>query len=411
MRYRILLTLCALFSLLVATAQKNQNKAYAITSEKQGQFVWTEVKLIDLNTGQVLQSVFENNRSAYQVYNARTGNGIQVKDEKGMITNKQKQPFSTFSAACAYDKKHNRLYYTPMFINELRYIDLSAKAPKLYYFEGETLSNAKDLNDEANHITRMVIASDGNGYALSNDGNHFVKFTTGRKPQITDLGTLQDDPKNGRISVHNRCTSWGGDMVADASGNIYMMSASRSIFKIDVRNRIATYIGAISGLPDKFTTNGAVIDNEGNLIVSSANSTDGYYRVNMNDWTSIKINSGSQVFNASDLANGNFAFETKLERIPLIERRTGTESKISVYPNPVSEGAFRVSFDSKEIGRYDIQLVDLLGRRIATKTVNIGNEGQVVEFPVSEKLSKGLYMVKVLNNSKRTVHAEKIIIE
>ena len=411
MRYRILLTLCAFFSLLVATAQKKNNNAYAITSEKQGQFVWTEVKLIDLNTGQVLQSVFENNRSAYQVYNARTGNNIQVKDDKGMITNREKQPFATFSAAAAYDKKHNRLYYTPMFINQLRYIDLNAKSPKLYYFEGENFSTTTNLNDEANHITRMVIASDGNGYALSNDGNHFVKFTTGKKPQITDLGALQDDPKNGRISVHNRCTSWGGDMIADASGNIYMLSAYHSIFKIDVRNKVATYIGGISGLPDKFTTNGAVIDNEGNLIVSSANSTDGYYRVNMNDWTAIKMNNGNPVFNASDLANGNFAFETKMERTPLIQPRTSGESIISIYPNPVSEGAFRVSFDNKELGRYDIQLLDLLGRRIATKTVTIGNEGQVVEFPVSEKLSKGLYMVKVLNNSKRTVHAQKIIIE
>ena len=152
MRYRILLTLCAFFSLLVATAQKKNNIAYAITSEKQGQFVWTEVKLIDLNTGQVLQSVFENNRSAYQVYNARTGNNIQVKDDKGMITSKQKQPFATYSAAAAFDKKHNRLYYTPMFINELRYIDLNAKSPKLYYFEGETFSNATNLNLSLIHI-------------------------------------------------------------------------------------------------------------------------------------------------------------------------------------------------------------------------------------------------------------------
>ena len=420
MRYRILLTLCAFFSLLFATAQQKQNKArpdnpvgqaYAITSEKQGQFVWTEVKLIDLNTGQVIRSVFENNRSAYNVFNARTGNSIQVKDEKGVVTNKQKQPFSTFSAACAYDKKHNRLYYTPMFINELRYIDLGAKSPKLYYFEGENLSKATNLNDEANHITRMVIAADGNGYALSNDAKHFVKFTTGKKPQIIDLGSLQDDPKNGRVSVHNRCTSWGGDMVADASGNVYMMSAYHSIFKIDVRNKIATYLGGIKGLPDKFTTNGAVIDNEGNLIVSSANSTDGYYRVNMTDWTAIKISNGNRVFNASDLANGNLAFETKQERVPVFQRPTPTDSKISIYPNPVTEGSFRVSFDSKEIGRFDIQLVDLLGRRIATKTVAIANEGQVVEFPVNEKLSKGLYMVKVLNNDKRTVRTEKIIIE
>jgi hypothetical protein len=96
-----------------------------------------------------------------------------------------------------------------MFVNELRYIDLAAPSPKIYYFNNETLSKAANLNDEANHITRMVIAADGNGYALSNDGNHLIKFTTGRKPVITDLGALQDDVSNEKISVHNRCTSWG----------------------------------------------------------------------------------------------------------------------------------------------------------------------------------------------------------
>ena len=35
------------------------------------------------------------------------------------------KPFSTYSAACAYDKKHDRLYYTPMGIAQLRYIRLN----------------------------------------------------------------------------------------------------------------------------------------------------------------------------------------------------------------------------------------------------------------------------------------------
>lgn len=33
-------------------------------------------------------------------------------------------PFATGVAAAAFDKKHNRLYYTPMFVDQLRYIDL-----------------------------------------------------------------------------------------------------------------------------------------------------------------------------------------------------------------------------------------------------------------------------------------------
>ena len=213
MKYKILLSLVVLSISVLSFSQQKKITAYAITSEKQGQFVWTEVKLIDLTTGEVLQKIYENNKTDYQVFEAREGKPIAIKDSRGAITDNTKLPFSTFSAACAYDKKHNRLYYTPMYVNELRYIDLSAATPKIYYFSSESLSTATNLKDEANHITRMAIGADGSGYAISNDGNHFVKFTTGRKPTITDLGSLIDDASNGAVSVHNRCTSWGGDMV------------------------------------------------------------------------------------------------------------------------------------------------------------------------------------------------------
>jgi len=128
-------------------AQKSGVKAFAITSEKQGQQAWNEVKMIDLQSGEVLRPVYQNN-GTYNVFNARNGNAIRVKDEKGVVNDQSRLPFSSLSAACAFDKKHNRLYYTPMFVNELRYFDLDAGAAKIYYFEGEKLTTA-DLDNAA----------------------------------------------------------------------------------------------------------------------------------------------------------------------------------------------------------------------------------------------------------------------
>lgn len=413
MRYKILLPLVTLFLTTTLFAQKKRCTAYAITSAVQGQFVWTEVKLIDLNTGEVLQQVFENNKSEYRVFDAREGKSIQVKSTTGVVMDNSRLPFSTFSAACAFDQKHNRLYYTPMYINELRYIDLNAGPPKLYYFTGETLSKAGNLNEEANHITRMVIGADGNGYALSNDGNHLIKFTTGRKPVISDLGPVQDDASNGKISVHNRCTSWGGDMIAAADGSLYLISANHSIFTIDVNNNSAKYVGGINGLPAGFTSNGAVVDDIGKLIISSANSTEGYYSVDMKDWKALKIPSSGPVFNTSDLANGNIAFQNRkqAETMPLVTRKLIVNNNISLYPNPVTEGMFRVSFDSEVLGRYDIQLLDLAGRILLQKQVSVGNKGQVIEIELNKPVAKGTYLVKVLSHNKKAVHTDKIIID
>jgi hypothetical protein len=403
MRHKILLTSCAVILALAATAQKKQTLAFAITSAEKGTYQWTDVKLVDVNTGELVRTIFDSKLpKAYKVFHARNGREISAAGAP---------PFNTMSAALAFDKKHNRLYYTPMYINQLRYIDMSSKEPKIYYFENEALSAVAEIKNESMHITRMVIGSDGNGYAMSNDGNHFVRFTTGKKPMIEDLGSIQDDAKS-TVSIHDRKTSWGGDMVADASGNLYVISAYHHVFKVNVRSKSALYMGKIQGLPGNFTTNGAVVDDEGALVVSSASSSDNYYKVNMNDWMATKLDASNKVFNSSDLANGNLAFDKKMEApIKLFEREIVRNDKINMFPNPVSTGRFRVSFHNRELGRYDIQVVDLTGRLLSQKTVNIQNNGQAAEIDLRGSIANGTYLVKVLNNAKKTVFSDKLIVE
>lgn len=393
------------------SAQKNSRQAYAITSGAKGQFNWSEVRLIDLSTGSELQAIYTANQQP-QVLSARSGKSITASSEKNNL------PFSTFSAACAYDGRHNRLYYTPMGINELRYIELGGKAPRIYYFDGEAFGVAASLQDEANHITRMVIGADGQGYALSNDANHLVRFTTGRKQVITDLGNLVDDPANGAVSVHNRCSSWGGDMIADAFGNLHVISARHAVFEINVGSRIATFKGYITGLPANYTTNGAVVDDEGKVIVSSASSTEGYFEVDLQSLKATRINTNAQVFNTSDLANGNLALQKEANQkasavsaAPVLRRDIIHNDNISAYPNPVTDGSFRLYFDNQRQGRYEIQLVDLTGRVVSTQPVSIASKVQVQEVILSSKLARGTYMVKVVDGSRRALFADKILVQ
>jgi hypothetical protein len=413
MKYSLLLSCCGILFSTFLAAQK-ANTAFAITSEKMGQAIWAEVKLIDLNTGKVIRNVFEN-KSTYRVFDAKTRKQIHVKDAKGQVTDGTRLPFSSFSAACAYDRKNQRLYYTPMFINQLRYIDLKSPEPTIYYFEGEKMSSATDLANEANHITRMAIGADGNGYALNNEATHFVRFTTGKRPVITDLGKLHDDPSNGEFSIYTKQTSWGGDMIADAFGNLFLVSAYKNVFKINVDTRTASYMGSIKGLPECFTTNGAVVDNDGNMIVSSANSVMGYFRVDMKTWKASPIQpEGAQVFNASDLANANLAFmdEWRKQQVQVVPAREFARSgKIAIYPNPVSDNRIRVSFNNEYAGRFEIQLLDLKGRLIQQQPVWIDRLSNVSSMTLNTRLSKGMYFVKVLNDRKKRVFSDKIFIE
>ncbi len=406
---RFIAALCV-FASTTLNAQTSSNSAYAITSEKIGSFEWTEVKMIDLATGSVSKNIFENSKGRYNVFDGRSLKPITIStDTSKEKENYYKKPFSGLSAACAYDKKSNRLYYTPMYINQLRYIDLSAKVPAVYLFQNETLSSAVDLDAEANQVTRMVIAADGNGYALNNDGSHLVRFTTGEFPAITELGKLENAPGNGEVSISDPNTSWGGDLVSDANGNLYLITAHNYIFKIDVNKRIATFVEKIKDLAEGFTTNGAVVSEEGKLILSSANFIIGYYSVDPNTWTASLIPSKDQVFNTSDLANENFLFRTQLARsaVPgLVEAE-----KISIYPNPVSGNLFRVNFTNKKAGKYNVQLIDIAGKMVSDNSMTVSSAGHTGEVKVDPSLSKGMYLVKVLDNEHKAVFLKKIIIE
>jgi hypothetical protein len=421
MRQRILpATAIALCTMLSVNAQQKLTTAYAITSSEKGNFNWTDVKLIDFSTGTVTRSVFDSKQSNITVYNARTGKEIKLNTVQNVAgtaavntatTVSTNMPVVSLSAACAYDQRHNRLYYALLFQNQLRYIDLNSSTPKIYCFDNEPLTPATDLNNEANHITRMVIAADGNGYALSNDGNHLIRFTTGKHPLILDLGALQDDVSNQQFSVHDKTISWGGDMVADAASNLYVVTAFHHVFKVNIASKIATHVAEIQGLPATFTTNGTAVDDNGNLIVSSANTADGYYSVDMHTWQATLINITGTVFNASDLANSNLAFANDKTTVPLIERTIIRNGKIALYPNPVTTPQLYISFNGKESGRYTIQLLDLTGTVITEKVADVVGGGQVVPMTIYNSLARGPYLVKVLNEIKKSVFTDKLFVE
>jgi hypothetical protein len=406
MMFRLYLTaLCALaFSCIFG--QSSSNTAYAITSKTYGAQEWTEVKEIDLSNGQVIRTVFENS-NLYEVFDGRSLRRISVAVKPDSTTQSNFHPFSGLSAACAYDAKSNRLFYAPMFINQLRYIDLRKNVTSVYMFPDEQLWTGVDAEEEANQVTRMVIASDGNGYAMSNDGRHLVRFTTSGKPVVTDLGAVVDAPSNGDISISDANTSWGGDMIADASGSLIVISAHNHVFRINIDTRISTYITRINGLPESFTTNGAVVNSEGNIVVSSANYLTSYYTVDPHTWQATSVEPRQQVYNTSDLGNQNLLYQTSLNQSQIASAR----EQISVYPNPVKSKTFKVAFANQIVGNYNVQLVDVIGRTVTEGTFAVTTNSQISEVRLNPTLTGGVYIVKVLNARNREVYTKKIIVE
>jgi hypothetical protein len=466
------LIVMACFITTVNAQSKKSTTAYAITSPEKGQSSWKEIRLVDINSGESLQSIYANGQEM-EILNARTGKPVVKKenltnseqkqvrnvqvftiddnDRARLVNNKEDieklkadgkkviiirndksntqqydKPFATNSAALAYDKKHERLYYTPMGINQLRYIDLKSKTAKIYYFEDEAFGTVQGMGDVANQITRMVIASDGNGYALSNNAEHFIRFTTGKKPVITDLGSITDISANTNFNIHKGV---GGDMIADKSGNLYLVTAYKNVWKINIEKMRAEYKGGIKGLPEGYQTNGAIVEEGSKVIVCSGTSTEGYYRFDINNLQAEKISSASTVFNASDLANGNLINDKKKKdketteetakvddrSVKEEEQQTQTEitgSKgILIYPNPVTDGVVKLSFNDQPVGRYNVQLLDISGKSINNQTIVISNKTQVHEIRLPNIIGKGTYLVRVTSEDGKTTTVTKLNVQ
>jgi hypothetical protein len=319
-------------------------------------------------------------------------------------------PFSSGVAAIAYDKKNNRLYYTPMLIDQLRYIDL--KTMKVYFVNDSPTEALKVKNtDQSNIITRMVIADDGRGYALTNDGKHLIQFTTGKKIKTVNLGPLADDPANKTFSIHNSTTSFGGDMIADNDGNPYVFSAFQHVFKVNTTTRIARYLGKVSGLAANFTINGAAVTADNKILITSATQNTALYTVDIETLAASIIDT-DMPWRSSDLANSNLLESRKRVPIPalLTPAQEVPDNRIGLYPNPVTANRFIVQFNQPE-GKYTILVTDVLGRQTFQSIVTVNGKGQFeyLELPATTK--KGIYLVKVVDQHSKSIFSRKIVIQ
>jgi hypothetical protein len=406
MNIKLLLSTTFIAASLSVSAQ-DANKTFAITGDGNHDFMWMNIRQVDITTGKIVTDVYQRDKTAFVMKDA---------DSKTQSA-AHRTPTETMVAAAAYDKNQNKLFFTPMRVGELRWLDLNAKGneQKYYTVTSSLLNTNEKLYDEANHFTRMVIAADGNGYALTNDASRLVKFTTGKKVTITDMGPVIDDESNKTVSIKNKCTSWGGDMIADAYNKLYIISANHYVFVLDIETRVAKQIGYITGLPANYSTNGAAVDKDGNIVVASANTFAGYYKVSLKDFVATFVEGSDMVYNASDLANGNLLYQKEVDAArtfadfkPVVPVLT---NEAHIFPNPVTNSEFKIYFEDLQAGKYNVSVTDLSGKPLMNRVVTVTAKTQTETVQLSRAFAKGMYMVKVTDANNKFIFTERIVVQ
>jgi hypothetical protein len=411
-----LLTLSAtlLFSNNPVNAQQTDRTTWAITDAQQLGANWTSLRKLNLQTGEYSSVILDGSNTSLAVYNAASKKLIEAPLTDARLGNTVNAAFATGVAAMAYDKKSNRLYYTPMLFDQLRYIDL--KTMKVFFvadkgFTGKPIKNA----DQGNIVTRMAIASDGNGYALTNDGSQLIRFSTGKSLATEDLGALVDDPANKNVSIHNSCSSFGGDMIADNEGNLIVISARNQVFKINPTNKVATHLGMINGLPEGFSVNGAAVTEDNRILVSSAVKLE-YFTVDYRNWTATPYTVNGTSWNSSDLANSNLLTTTEknTNTVNFVSRNPAPnsgEGRISLYPNPVTNNQFVMQFSQLKAGAYSIQVTDVMGRTVVQQNISISGDNHAQLIKLDPAAAKGIYLIKVTDGVSKGVYSTKVVVQ
>jgi hypothetical protein len=407
----------------ITFSQQLSKKTFLITANSSAPLKYNRLTSVDMGTGKTIDELFDPTRKKYAVRN--NGYTAYRSFERTNENGSSQSPFGETVASLAFDAKSNRLFYIPLQLSELRYMDLKESDPSFTCLENQSINLLHGKDDVANQVTRMAIGADGFGYALSNDGEHLIKFTTQGTPVIQDLGVLIDNPKN-QVLVRSSCTSWGGDMVAGADGNLYLITLYKHVFRISLPSKKCDYIGMIKNLPGEFTTNGASVDENGDLLVSCGNSYgkqfSPVYKVN---WSSLEASAVdmhiNNLGNISDMASSNLLFQqankvaensTVVSFMKTVEADANNLPNISIFPNPVNHGRFQVrTTNMKEKGEYRMILLDVNGKSIMESKMNLNAKTNTNSFTFPARHAKGVYFVQISDVFNRTIYSQQLIVE
>lgn len=415
MKQKILLLLTVV-ALTQSDLKAQSKKAYAITGDKPGSINWVAFREIDLNNGRAIKTIYTPSQNEV-IYDALTGNAIN-KTENVNQSGSLESLYNlneNMVAAAAYDEKNSRIYYTTMKGSQLAYFQVKNGIVKHFVVRDQSLRNFEPQSGEASVFTRMTMGANGFGYALTNDGEHLVRFTTGEKIVIKDMGSLKDGENNLNNSVHNACAGWGGDLVSDANGTLYLFTMKGKVYQINPVTLITNYIGVIKHLPESFTVNAAAVNNEGKIVLACANASHGLYTVNLNTFEAIKINAeqiGEQ-YNMSDLASSNFLNNNNSRENQYLaseESAVKGNAFISMWPNPVQNRIFTLEFNNISGENFIMQLTDMAGRPIMEKKLNILPR-QTETVVLKNNMLNGTYIIKIISSKNELVYTGKLVVD
>lgn len=278
------------------------------------------------------------------------------------------------------------LFYLPMNGNKVSMINTSSKTGTLIDVPNTLVNN----KNQGTYFARMTTGSDGFIYALNNDGSELLKISS--SGSIQNLGSVSGVAEFAKASGLETSV-YGGDMIADAFGNLYVISASANVFKFNPNKLNVEYIGKINGLADGYTVNGAAVMKDGNVLLATT-SVHGLYTLDMNTLeASFKSDYEVPVY---DLSSPYFLRQNMMDEL------ASAQSYYSLYPTIVKNSELNIVSKSAENSTLHVTVWNLNNKQIYSNTLTVNSIGDY-KVNLSGSLQPGIYVLKATNQEGNEV--------
>lgn len=244
-------------------------------------------------------------------------------------------------------------------------------------------------------FARMATAADRSTYALNNNGSELLRITNG---QITSLGMVKGYKEI--FEQREERAGFGGDMIADEEGNIYVLTAFAYVVKIDVDNMTATYVGQITGLPEGYSVNGAAVLKNNDILISSSQPKD-FYVLNMSS------------LQAAFYANNNMptydlASKYLLQKAKINVNNNLTSITLNIIPTIVKDNFFNIVSDGMVEGKALVSIYNIDGKLIQKQNKNIVAGDNTIRI---SNFTPGYYIVTITNDQNQELYTTKISVK
>ena len=168
-------------------------------------------------------------------------------------------------------------------------------------------------------------------------------------------------------------------------------------------------------MPKDFTTNAAVVNGDGQLLLSSAVGNVSNYLLDIKTLKASPFQTNNLAYHTSDLANSNY-LTTNKNPFKTIGNLQALKSKLSneihIYPNPIFEDSkFNIEFKGLKAGQYLVELVDIAGQPNFQRKISILSKTNTQTISFTPTMAKGLYLVRVVSIDKKHVFEQKLVVQ